>query len=231
MTVSNNWTAVLRRLGIGFACAMSSLAGWSQSAGTWQWQAGLTQVRPHVRSDALSAPAPAGTTVDVGADTQPNLQLSYAYTDHLAIAIPLGLGFKHKIYGNGAIAGVGQIGTVNALPVSVFAQYRWGEAHERLRPYAKLGASYVHFHGAAGSATLNALNPINPVGGSTGLKVDSKLALGTGLGLIIKLDSTWFVDLAYSKSFLKTTTTLSTGQSVRTSLDPGSTSIGFGRNF
>jgi outer membrane protein len=213
------------------ACALSPVAGMAQTAGTWQWQGGLTQVRPHVRSDALTPPAPAGTTVNVGGDTQPTMQLTYAYTDHLALAVPLGLGFKHKIYGNGAIAGVGQIGSVSALPVSVFAQYRWGEANERMRPYAKLGASYVHFHGAAGSATLNALNPINPVGGSTGLKVDSKLAWGSGLGVVMKLDSTWFVDLSYTKTFLKTTTTLSTGQSVQTSLDPGATSIGFGRNF
>jgi outer membrane protein len=120
---------------------------------------------------------------------------------------------------------------VNALPVSVFAQYRFGEPQAKLRPYAMLGLSHVRFSDAQGSATLNSLNPLNPVGGSTGLKVDSKLALSPGLGLSVQMNDRWFVDFSYAKTFLKTTTTLSTGQTIQTTLDPGTATFGVGMKF
>ena len=203
---------------------------WAQSPG-WLIQGGITQISPSVTSGTLSAPSPSGTTVGVGSDTQATAQLTYVYNDHWSVAVPLGLGFKHKLYGTGAISNTGQIGTVTALPVTVFGQYRLGEANAKFRPYGMLGLSYVYFHDAQGSAALNGLNPINPAGGSTGLKVDSKFAPSVGLGMFIRIDDRWFVDLSYAKTFLKTTTTLSTGQSIQTTLNPGITSLGVGMRF
>lgn len=210
---------------------MGALSGaWAQSPG-WLIQGGITQISPSVSSDTLSAPSPSGTSVGVGSDTQATAQLTYVYNDHWSVAVPLGLGFKHKLYGTGAISNTGQIGTVTALPVTVFGQYRLGEANAKFRPYGMLGLSYVYFHDAQGSAALNGLNPINPAGGSTGLKVDSKFAPSVGLGMFIRIDDRWFVDLSYAKTFLKTTTTLSTGQSIHTTLNPGITSLGVGMRF
>jgi outer membrane protein len=203
----------------------------AQTPGSWLIQGGITQISPSVTSGTLSAPSPSGTTVGVGSDTQATAQLTYVYNDHWSVAVPLGLGFKHKLYGTGAISNTGQIGTVTALPVTVFGQYRLGEANAKFRPYGMLGLSYVYFHDAKGSAALNGLNPINPVGGSTGLKVDSKFAPSLGLGMFIRIDDRWFVDLSYAKTFLKTTTTLSTGQSIQTTLNPGITSLGVGMRF
>lgn len=205
-------------------------SAWAQSPG-WLIQGGITQISPSVSSGTLSAPSPSGTTVGVGSDTQATAQLTYVYNDHWSVAVPLGLGFKHKLYGTGAISNTGQIGTVTALPITVFGQYRLGEANAKFRPYGMLGLSYAYFHDAKGSAALNGLNPINPVGGSTGLKVDSKFAPSVGLGMFIRIDDRWFVDLSYAKTFLKTTTTLSTGQSIQTTLNPGITSLGVGMRF
>jgi outer membrane protein len=202
----------------------------AQAAGSWLIQGGVTQITPHVSSGTLSAPAPPSTTVDVSGDTKPTLQITYIIDDHFALAVPLGTGFKHKLYGNGAIQGVGQIGTVTALPASLFFQYRFGEAQARFRPYAMFGMNYVMFKDAAGSAALNGLNPINPSTG-TGLKIDSQFTVSTGLGMSYKLDDKWFVDLSYARTMLKTTTTLSTGQSIHTTLDPSMVSLGVGMKF
>lgn len=203
----------------------------AQQAGSWLIQGGMTRIAPSVSSGTLSAPSPAGTTVGISSDSQPTAQVTYVYNDHWSVAVPLGLGFKHKLYGTGAISNTGQIGTVTALPITVFGQYRFGEPEAKFRPYGMLGLSYAYFHDAQGSAALNGLNPINPVGGSTGLKVDSKFAPSAGLGLFIRIDDRWFIDLSYAKTFLKTTTTLSTGQSIQTTLDPGITSLGVGMRF
>lgn len=211
---------------------MGGMTGaWAQSAGTWLIQGGITQITPHVSSGNLSAPSPSGTTVGVGADTQPTLQVTYVLDEHLAVAVPLGLGFKHALQGTGAIAGTGQIGTVTALPMTVFGQYRLGDAQATFRPYGMLGLSYVQFKDAQGSVALNGLNPINPTGGSTGLKVDSKLAPSLGFGMAFRLNERWFVDASYAKTFLKTTTTLSTGQTIQTTLNPDMLTLGVGMRY
>ena len=208
-----------------------ALGAQAQTAGSWRIQAGFTKVTPDVTSGDLSAPAPGGTKSDVGADTQPTAQVTYMLSDHLALALPLGLGFDHKIYGAGALDGVGQIGSVHVLPATVFLQYRFGEATAQSRPYLMAGASYVKFSDAQGSAVLNALNPLNPVGGVTTLDVQSKFAMSIGLGLTVQLNKAWFADLAYSKMFLKNLTTLSTGQTQTMTLNPAAFSLSVGRNF
>lgn len=216
---------------LALSCLCAAGAALSQPAGSWLVEGSVTRIAPDVSSGNLSAPSPGSTQVDVGADTRLTGQLTYIHDQHWALAIPVGTGFKHKIYGAGAISGTGQIGTVSAVPVSVFGQYRFGEPDARVRPYAMLGLSYVYFHDAQGSAALNGLNPINPVGGSTGLKVDSRWALSPGLGVSIRLDDKWFVNLSWAKTYLKTTTTLSTGQSIDTTLNPSITQVGVGMRF
>lgn len=221
----------MKKIILTLAALGSLSAVHAQQAGSWLIQGGMTRIAPSVSSGTLSAPSPSGTTVGISSDSQPTAQVTYVYNDHWSVAVPLGLGFKHKLYGTGAISNTGQIGTVTALPITVFGQYRFGEPEAKFRPYGMLGLSYAYFHDAQGSAALNGLNPINPVGGSTGLKVDSKFAPSAGLGLFIRIDDRWFIDLSYAKTFLKTTTTLSTGQSIQTTLDPSITSLGVGMRF
>lgn len=221
----------MKKIILTLAALGSLSAVHAQQAGSWLIQGGMTRIAPSVSSGTLSAPSPSGTTVGISSDSQPTAQVTYVYNDHWSVAVPLGLGFKHKLYGTGAISNTGQIGTVTALPITVFGQYRFGEPEAKFRPYGMLGLSYAYFHDAQGSAALNGLNPINPVGGSTGLKVDSKFAPSAGLGLFIRIDDRWFIDLSFAKTFLKTTTTLSTGQTIQTTLDPSITSLGVGMRF
>ena len=221
----------MKKIILTLAALGSLSAVHAQQAGSWLIQGGMTRIAPSVSSGTLSAPSPSGTTVGISSDSQPTAQVTYVYNDHWSVAVPLGLGFKHKLYGTGAISNTGQIGTVTALPITVFGQYRFGEPEAKFRPYGMLGLSYAYFHDAQGSAALNGLNPINPVGGSTSLKVDSKFAPSAGLGLFIRIDDRWFIDLSYAKTFLKTTTTLSTGQTIQTTLDPSITSLGVGMRF
>jgi len=216
---------------LALACACAAGAAQAQPAGSWLIQGGMTRIAPSVSSGNLSAPSPTGTQVDVGADSQVTAQIGYVYNEHWAVAVPLGTGFKHKLYGAGAISNTGQIGTVTALPISVFGQYRFGASNDKVRPYAMLGLNYVRFDDAQGSAALNGLNPANPVGGRTGLSVESRWAMSPGLGVSVQLDDKWFVDLSWAKTLLKTTTTLSTGQTINTTLNPSVTTLSIGTRF
>lgn len=221
---------------IKFAVALAAAAlacgtAQAQSAGTWMVGVGATEISPNVKSGDLSAPSQAGTQIDVNSNTQPTVWVTRMLTDNWSVELPIGLGFKHRISGAGAISGVGQIGSVKALPVTLFGQYRFLEPASRFRPYAMVGVTYAHFYGARGSAALNAINPANPTGGSTSLSVDSKWGFAVGGGVTVTIKDNWFADLQYARTFLKTTSHLSTGQSISTKLDPDEFRIGVGLRF
>ena len=214
----------------GGVLALAAAGASAQSAGTWMVGGGATRIAPNTESGTLSPPSPPQTQVEIGADTRPTLFLTYMVTDHFSLEVPVGLGFKHEIHGAGSIAGVGRIGTTRVLPVSVFAQYRFLEPTARVRPYVMLGLTYAYFYDEQGSATLNALNPLNPAGG-TQLDIASRWGVAPGLGVTAMVTDRWFVDLQYARSFLKTTTTLTSGQRISTKLNPDVWKVGVGYRF
>jgi outer membrane protein len=213
------------------AAAFTAGSAHAQSAGSWGVTVNATQVTPNVSSGDLSPPSSPGTQIGVGSDLQPTVSISWMATDHLSVAVPIGAGFRQEITGAGSIAGVGKIGTVKSLPVTVLGQYRFLEPNARLRPYVQAGVTYVHFYDESGSAALDGTNPLNPVGGHTGLSVDSKWAGALGVGATFNVNDKWYVEAQWLRVFLKTTAHLSTGQSIAVKLDPDVVSIGVGMRF
>lgn len=198
--------------------------------GSWSAGVGATQVSPNTSSGSLSAPSAPGTKVEVGSDVQPTLWLRGMYGEHFAIELPIGFGFKHNIDGAGAINGVGRIGSVKALPITLLGEYHFMEANARFRPFLAAGVTYAKMSGARGSATLNSLNPINPPGG-TGLSVDSKWGAAVGGGITVGITDRIYADVSYLRVFLKTQAHLSSGQSISMKLDPDVFRIGVGYKF
>lgn len=212
--------------------ALSSLlavTAQAQSAGTWSARVGATRISPEVKSGNLSAPSPAGTQTDVDADTQLSGGINYMATDNIAIELPLALPFRHDLIGDGAIQGVGKVGDVKSLPLTLIAQYRFREAQAAFRPYVGLGVTYAHFYDSRGTATLTGLT--NPGGAATGLTVDSRWGTTAQVGVIARLDGAWYLDASLSKTYIKTRTTLSTGQSINIDLDPVTVMVGVGKRF
>ena len=218
--------AVAAMLTAGGVCA--------QTAGTWMVRAGVTQLAPSVNSSCLSAPdfgdGPTGCTKsDVSSDTQLSGGITYMYTDHWSVDVPLALPFKHKIIGAGSMAGAGDLGTVQALPVTLFLQYRFLEANAKFRPYVGLGVTYAYFFNEEGSGRLTATT--NPGGPPTQLNVDAKFILTPQIGATLALNEKWFIDVFYTKSKLSTTTHMSTGQHMDMDLDPAAYGIAVGYKF
>ncbi len=205
-------------------------AAQAQSAGSIIVRAGVTQIKPEVSSGNLTAPSFANTTADIRADTQPSAGITYMLTDSFSLDLPLAAGFKHEIVGDGAIAGVGKIGEVKALPVTLLGQYRFFNAQDAFRPYVGFGPTYAKFYKARSTAALTALTggtPSNP----TTLAVKSKWAATVQLGASYALAAGWSLDASVLKTFLKTRTSLSTGQTLDATLDPLSVSVGVGYKF
>ena len=215
---------------LALGAAFSAMPAAAQTAGSVMVRAGATQIKPNVTSGELSPPSLPNTTASVSSDTQLAGGITYMVTNNIAIDLPISLPFKHEINGDGAIAGVGKIAEVKALPITLLGQYRFLEPDAKLRPYVGAGVTYAKFYKAQSTAALSALTggtPANP----TTIEVKSKFAATVQLGASFAIDKRWFVDAFVARTFLKTRATLSTGQTLDMKLDPNSYSLAVGYTF
>ncbi|MFM2400333.1 MAG: hypothetical protein RL341_2490 [Pseudomonadota bacterium] len=202
----------------------------AQNLQGWSVFGGVSNIGPKVSSGNLGAPSLPNTKIDIDDATQVSGGFSYDINDTWRVTFAvLALPFEHDIVGDGAINGVGKIGSVKQLPPTVLLQYKFLDAASPFRPYAGAGVSYAYFFGEEGSATLTALT--NPGGPPTTLSAKSKLAPSLQLGGQYAINSKWFVDVNVMKTWLKTTATLSTGQKIDTKLDPLSVDLWVGYRF
>ena len=201
----------------------------AQKAGTFSASVGMTHIAPAVDSGNLSAPSLPNTQVEVNSNSQITGALNYMLTDHVALHLPLGLGFRHEVRGAGAIAGVGKLAETRALPITLLAQYRFLAADALLRPYLGAGLSYVNFYRERSTGVLTALT--DPGGSGTSVSFESKMAPTLQLGASFRFSEHWYVDASYAKTFLKTRASLSTGQTLDVKLDPNCLTLQAGYRF
>ena len=201
----------------------------AQSAGTKMIRFGATQISPQVTSGNMTAPSFNNTKTDVASDTQLGGGLTYMYTDNISVDVPFATPFTHKLLGAGALAGAGQLGSVKALPLTVFGQYRFNGPVALFRPYVGIGLTYAYFFDEVGSGALTATT--NPGGPGTTFSVGSKFAITPQIGFSYVLNEKWTLDTSYSKTYLKNRTTFSTGQTIDTTLNPNTFSLGLGMKF
>ena len=186
---------------------------------------GMVGLEAHVRfTDGMAAAA--RTALEAGA---PILTLTYMYTSDISFELYAGLPYEHDVEGAGTIKGVGKIATIKQVSPTLFAQYRFLEKESMVRPYVGLGLTYGYFFGEEGSAALTALT--NPGGPPTTMSASSSFGLSPQVGLSFRFSDRWFLDGSVIKTFVKNTTTLSTGQKIDTKLDPLSTNISVGYRF
>lgn len=212
---------------VALACASGAHA---QSAGQITAKIGANRLMPKVESGDISAPALPGTKADVGNDMQPVLILSYSFTDNISTEMALGTPYKHSIYGAGAIKGTGQLGTVEALPPTVFLQYRFFSPTSAFRPFVGIGPTYAYFMKERGSGAMTAIT--NPGGDvATTFKIDNKLTYSAQVGVSMNFDERWFADATVIKSRLRTDVHFSTGQTQYMKLDPVAIVLALGYKF
>jgi outer membrane protein len=218
---------VVALLAVPALCVFTSAQ--AQSAGSWQFKAGINTITPKVTSGNLSAPSLPDTKIDVKAATSLIVSGTYMYTDNLSVEAYAGLPYRHDIEGAGALAGAGKLGTVAQVSPTVFGQYRFGTPSSGFRPYVGLGLTYAYFYGEEGSGTLTALT--NPGGPPTSTSTDAAFGLSPQIGASYDLRDKWYLEATVVKTFLKTTTRLSTGQSIDLKLDPVSINFAIGQRF
>ncbi len=213
------------------SAAMAASAGASaQAMGEWTAKVGVGKITPHVTSGDVSAPALPGTKSDVGSASNLIFSFAYGLTDNWSAEIDLGLPFKHKLYGAGSVAGLGELATVKSLPPTALIQYRFFEPKAQVRPYLGLGMTYAYFMDATGSGQLTAVTDIGSTTPVT-FKIQNKVVPTLQIGTAVAITGNWFADVAVTKTFLKTKVTFSTGQTQDTKLDPLAVTLAIGYRF
>jgi outer membrane protein len=226
MKVSKNVVKLLVAAG---ALAVATGAA-AQSKGQFAVSVGANMLKPKVESGFISAPALPGSQGDIGKDTQPVAVITYGLTDNISVETAIGTPYKHKLYGSGAIAGTGQLGTVEALPAIALLQYRFFSPTAMVRPFVGIGLAYAMFQKETGSFAMTALT--NPGGGTpTTFRVDNKWTYAGQLGLQFNISEKWFANAAYIKTKLSTDVHFSTNQTQHMKLDPDSYILSVGYKF
>jgi len=226
MKVRMNSVAKTLIAAAALVCAANASA---QSAGQWTAKFGFNQLTPKVESGNISAPALPFTKADVSSDIQPVVIIAYGLTDNISLEGALGTPYKHKISGAGSIAGTGELGTVEALPPTLFAQYRFFAPTATFRPFVGIGATYAYFMKAKGSGKLTALT--NPGGPSTTFDIDNKFTYTAQAGVAMNFTERWFADVTVNKSRVRTDVHFSTGQTQHMKLDPVALVLAVGYKF
>ena len=201
----------------------------AQSKGEWLFKVGVNRISPDVTSGDVTAPSKPGVKVEVGSDAKPIFTVGYMLTDNVSTELMLGVPYKHTLYGAGTIEGTGKLGTAEALPPTLFLQYRLFEPTAAVRPYVGIGYTYAYFQKETGSAQLTAI--LNTGGTPATYELDAKHAGSLALGMTVKLTERFFADMNVVKTKLKTTAHFSTGQTLDVKLDPVAVSLSVGYRF
>lgn len=201
----------------------------SAQSGAFSLRLGAMQIRPDVTSGDLSGPVP-GVKADVEPASQASGGITWHVNERWSLDLPLAAPFRHDIVGDGAIASVGKIAEVRALPATLLLQFGFAQPGAALRPYAGIGPTYAVFSKARGNATLDALTG-GTAASPTTLKVDEAWGFTVQGGVAVALAPRWSLDLSVMKTALKTRATLSTGQTQDLRLDPWVAAAGIAYRF
>jgi outer membrane protein len=204
-------------------------AAQAQAAGDVLIKLGWNKIMPKVKSDDLTAPSLPDSKINIKSASALFFTATYMITQDISVEALGGLPYKHDIVGAGAVAGVGQIGSIHQISPTVLLQYRFLAADGPFRPYVGAGPTFAKFYGSKGSAALTAVT--NPGGPPTTIGGDTEWGSTIEAGANYKIDKHWFVDAAILKSFISTKATLSTGQSTSAKLDPISVNASIGYTF
>jgi outer membrane protein len=219
------WLAAITWAWVGYGAALA------QTAGSTLVRVGAVRVTPSVTSGDLSPPAFIGAQAQVTGSSVLGGGISYMLDDHVALDIPLAQPLRLDITGSGSVSGVGKLGETQALPITLLAQYRWGPAQAALRPYLGAGLTYARFYQERATNILSALaggTPTQPVSIS---RIDPQWGTTVQLGATIALSDRCFADVMVSKTWLKTTAHLSSGQHLDLRLDPSAIALGLGWRY
>ncbi len=213
--------ALLAALGCaGVAQAQAPAGGGDDSnaslAGTVMLRVRAIGVIPQTSSSSISG---IGGGVNATSTATPELDLSYFFTDHIAIE-GIAATTHHNVSAGNTVLGHVDVGSVWVLPPTVTLQYHF-MPHSRFSPYIGAGMTVGFFYDS---------KPAGP----TVTKVGFSNAVGAAIqaGLDYRLGGPWYANVDVKQIFLNTEARINGGAIVaKTAIDPTIVGVGIGYRF
>ncbi|OYD21142.1 OmpW family outer membrane protein [Oceanimonas baumannii] len=171
-----------------------------------------------VRGGAVMVSPTTGTedTLDVQSNTQLGLTLSYMVTDNWGVELLAATPFSHSVELGGT-----EVAKVKHLPPSLMAQYYFGNAQSKVRPYIGAGVNYTFFFDEDGKGPLSGTNV--SADDSWGLAAQAGVDMAVTENLFVN-GSVWYMDI-------DTDVTVNGVHVDNTNIDPIGLMVGLGYRF
>lgn len=170
-TVSTLIAATL--LAAGFTASVSA-----HQAGDIIVRAGVVVVAPNESSQDVAG----NGEFIVSSDTQLGLNFGYMLTDNFGVELLAATPFSHDV----SLAKVGKIAETKQLPPTLVAQYYFGDAQSKLRPYIGVGVNYTNFYDNEFTNDLS--------GALTDLSMSTSWGLAAQVGLDFQMSKNWLLN-------------------------------------
>ena len=194
------------------AAAFASPAVLAHQAGDILVRGGLAFVSPQTSSDDVLGTG----ELDIDSNMQLGLTLSYMLTDNWGVELLAVTPFSHSV----STPGLGEVAKVKHLPPTLMAQYYFGDAKSKVRPYIGAGVNYTTFFDEEGRGAL----------AGTDVSVDSSWGMAGQVGLDMAINDRWFVNASAWIMDIDTDVHTAVG-TIKTSIDPMAFMFGVGYRF
>lgn len=194
------------------AAAFASPAVLAHQAGDILVRGGLAFVSPQTSSDDVLGTG----ELDIDSNMQLGLTLSYMLTDNWGVELLAATPFSHSV----STPGLGEVAKVKHLPPTLMAQYYFGDAKSKVRPYIGAGVNYTTFFDEEGRGAL----------AGTDVSVDSSWGMAGQVGLDMAINDRWFVNASAWIMDIDTDVHTAVG-TIKTSIDPMAFMFGVGYRF
>ncbi|KFC09623.1 outer membrane protein W [Trabulsiella guamensis ATCC 49490] len=188
---------------------LSAGGAWAHEEGEFFIRAGSATVRPTEGSDNVLG---ALGGFNVNNNTQLGLTFTYMATENIGIELLAATPFRHKV-GTGP---TGTIATVHHLPPTLMAQWYFGDASSKWRPYVGAGINYTMFFDEK-------FNDTGKGAGLSDLSLDNSWGAAGQVGLDYLINRDWLLNMSVWYMDIDTDVKFKAGgvnQTVSTRLDP-----------
>ncbi|MCL2908617.1 outer membrane protein OmpW [Shewanella aquimarina] len=168
---------------IAAALLSTGFAASAHQAGDIIVRAGAVTVAPNESSQDVVTPDLGNLgEFSVSSNTQLGLNFGYMLTDNFGIELLAATPFSHDI----SLKGVGKVAETKHLPPTLVAQYYFGSADSKLRPYIGAGVNFTNFFD----------NEItNDAGGRlSDLSLSNSWGVAAQVGIDYQVNNNWLVN-------------------------------------
>lgn len=180
----------------------------AHEAGDFFMRAGTATVRPTEGSDDVLGMG----SFNVSNNTQLGLTFDYMVTDNIGIELLAATPFRHKV----GLGETGNLATVRQLPPTLMAQWYFGEAKSKARPYIGAGINYTTFFDTD-------FNQTGKEAGLSDLSVKDSWGVAGQVGLDYMVSDDWLLNMSVWYMDIDTEVKFKAGgeqQNIKTRIDP-----------